>query len=331
MTTKSTPAGWEPPSPAWQTIWDSDVAFLVAGYFGIQSPRPEPLSLWAEAAFSRAHGPASIEQGTFVDKKGVLNHLYIAYWKGTDYEKWWAIDQNRLWWDSSDRLQEDTGYWREIIHIPLDHLETLHSTDIPHGIGTLGSGIEGPLVEHGYSGAMRDRIPLYDHEDLKETCNIHTGLTAQVSENGQRVLIHPARNMCVIRSGQNWSFCDEEQKAYYLKKVQPVLAKGMQFLQEHPDETSCYSMRYVRKTDRNWNAMAESFGLGYATDVYAFENWAKSHPTHVRIFDQFMQMVELFGEGLALRLWHEVSVLPAQGCEFTYIGCHSDTGLLGYI
>lgn len=79
-----------------------------------------------------------------------------------------------------------------------------------------------------------------------------------------------------------------------------------------------------------WDATERTFGLGYVPDVHAFEQWAKSHPGHLAIFDGFLQIVETFGDSLSLRLWHEVTALPNDGCEFEYIACHSDTGLLGY-
>ena len=79
-----------------------------------------------------------------------------------------------------------------------------------------------------------------------------------------------------------------------------------------------------------WGATEQTFGLGYATDVHAFEQWAKSHASHLAIFDGFLQIVETFGHSLSLRLWHEVTALPNDGCEFEHIACHSDTGLLGY-
>ncbi len=140
----------------------------------------------------------------------------------------------------------------------------------------------------------------------------------------------PPEKMCVIRSGQNWSFCDDEEKAYYLENVHPVLLEGMRFLRDNPVATNCYSLRFVDKKDHDWGAVEQSFSLGYATDIYAFENWAKSHPTHLAITGSFMKMVETFGEEMRLRLWHEVSVLPKDDCEFEYIGCHPKTGLLSY-
>ena len=85
---------------------------------------------------------------------------------------------------------------------------------------------------------------------------------------------------------------------------------------------------FVTETDATGSPLDRTFGLGYGLDIYAFESWAKSHPTHVAIFDRFLEMAGTFGEAMRLKLWHEVSVMPPGGAEFEYIGCHNQTGLL---
>ena len=86
----------------------------------------------------------------------------------------------------------------------------------------------------------------------------------------------------------------------------------------------------MQNTDHNGDPLDQTFGLGYALDIYAFEEWAKSHPTHLKIFDQFMGHAGKFGENMLLRLWHEVSVMTGTDAEFEYINCNQRTGLLPY-
>ena len=330
MPVNNMPPDWVPPAPAWQSRWQADEEPLVVGYFGIQADAPGPLESWARSAFQGDHRPAAVEQGRYVDQQGASNFIYIAYWRQSDYQAWWDLATSSDWWRSDERAAEDVGYWREIFNMPLDHLETLHSTETPYGVGTLTAEVEGPIAEHGYAGAMRDRIALSGNDDLRATVEISTPMAAESTQAGRRVLLRPPHKMSVIRSGQNWSLCESQERAHYLQKVQPVLLEGMRYLRDNPVETNCYSLRFVEKTDTDWSPTDESFGLGYATDVHAFEEWAKSHPTHLAIFDSFLKMVEQFGESMKLRLWHEVSVLPGHGCECEYIGCHTDTGLLRY-
>ena len=324
------PAGWEPPAPAWQSVWQDTSDPLVAAYFGIQAAESTLLDNWATQAFSTACVPASVEQGMYIDQNGATNYLYIAYWRYSEYQRWWALKENCGWWADDRRLADGVGYWREVILMPFERFETLHSTPTPHGIGVAADGVDGPIREHGYAGGMRDRIQLSDTQTLKNPATVAAPLQSQTSSAGNRVVVTPPENMCVIRSGQNWSFCDAEEKDYYLNNLHPVLLEGMRFLRDNPIETNCYCLRFVDKKDNAWGTIEQSFGLGYATDVYAFEQWAKSHPTHLAIFGGFMDMVGIFGEAMKLRLWHEVTALPKQGCEFEYIACHEKTGLLNY-
>ncbi|MCL2916021.1 phenylacetaldoxime dehydratase family protein [Shewanella corallii] len=323
------PENWQPPAPAWAAKWQGESNFVVA-YFGCQSSCIDSLSEWAINALNANHGPLRIEQGTFTDNAGVSNHLYIAYWLASEYQQWWNCAANNQWWRDEQREQEGVGFFREIISMPIERFETLHSTTTPHGISTTAQTLEGPIMEHGYAGAMRDRIPLSATESLQNQFDASVQFQATRNTNNKRVIVTPPENLCVIRSGQNWSECDEEQKRMYLSKVHPTLKKGMAFLQNNPAKSGCLSMRFVDVKDENWQPMEQSFGLGLATDIYAFEEWAKSHATHLAIFERFMEMVMTFGDNLQLKLWHEVSVLPAEECEFEYINCHPETGLLKY-
>ena len=324
------PPNWEPPAPAWQSYWQEKADPLVAGYFGVQAEQPSLLDKWATTAFSEEHAPFRVERGLHTGHGETSDYLYIAYWRRSKYLQWW--ERAQAWWNDGRRLREGVGCWREIITMPFDRFETLHSTESPHGISVSADGMDGPIKEHGYPGGMRDRIPLSDFHDLRAAGSFDTRLEARTAGGGKRVVVRPPENMCVIRSGQNWSYCTGEEKAYYLEKLHPVLLEGMRYLRENPAESNCYSLRFVDKRDDSWGATEQSFGLGYSLDVHAFEEWAKSHPTHLAIFRHFFKMVDTFGpEDMRLRLWHEVTALPNQGCEFEYLCCHPKTGLLRYI
>jgi len=74
--------------------------------------------------------------------------------------------------------------------------------------------------------------------------------------------------------------------------------------------------------------LPRSFGLAHFVSLQHLEDWAHSHPTHLRIYSEFLSMAKTMGDGLQLRLWHEVAVLPAHDQIFEYLNCHSGTGLL---
>lgn len=328
MPRNNMPEDWDPPAPAWSSEWQNKEDPLVTGYYGIQSSSPNLLEQWASVAFTGNAAPFSVEKGKFTDQIGTVNYLYIAYWRLSDYQQWWP--QHSGWWSDDGRLTEGVGYWREVITMPFDRFETLHSTEHQYGVGVSADGMHGPIKEHGYPGGARDRIPLSSTESLITGADIHAGLQTNRKSTESRVVVVPPEGMCTIRSGQDWTYCGETEKTHYLGKLHPVLIKGMSFLTDNPEETNCYSMRFIDNVEDDWGDMEQTFGLGYATDIYAFENWAKSHPTHLAIFDGFLNMVDTFGQEMRLRLWHEVVVLPKQGCEFEYISCHEQTGLLPY-
>jgi aldoxime dehydratase len=231
------------------------------------------------------------------------------------YQQWWQQDAVQGWWQDSAREQEGRPYWREAFAMEDKRFETLHSTPNAHGVSVSAEHIEGPTREHGYSGGMRDRIPQSELEPLSALQG------AERSDNGTRTRLVLPQNTCVIRSGQNWGACDDAQRAFYLEKVHPVLQEGMRFLRDEGADSGCLLMRFAECCDTDWQPITQSFGLGYARDIAVFENWARSHPTHVAIFDTFMQMVEQFGENLTLQLWHEVTVVGKAGIDCEYINC----------
>lgn len=331
MPQNSMPDNWQPPAPAWQGDWKNTDIPLIVGYFGIQADSPDKLETWAQEALYGLHAPLRVEQSAYTDQANITNYVFICYWRNDEYQKWWGMPPHCGWWQDKKRLEDGVGYWREIISMPHERFETLNSSTEPHGVSAVADNLVGPIEEHGYDGGMRDRIALSDDQSLRNTFDTSNKASSNTSDGGRRVVVYPPENTCVIRSGQNWSDCDDEQAAFYVDKVHPVLQKGMRFFRDNPVDTHCYCMRFMDTKDTHWRGLKQSFGLGYGTDIYAFEDWAKSHPTHIAILQRFMEMVGNFGENLQLKLWHEVTVLPKDGCEFEYLCCHKKTGLLNYI
>lgn len=137
-------------------------------------------------------------------------------------------------------------------------------------------------------------------------------------------------NLAIIRSGQDWTDCGGEELAQYNESVRPALVAGMNFLRDHADETGCCDLRFAEETSRDGSPMKKTFGLGYFLTLGHLEKWASTHPTHLAIFSKFLTMARVHGTNLKLKLWHEVSVLPAANQIFEYVNCHPETGLLPY-
>lgn len=323
---KNTPPNWQPPAPAWQSVWHSDEAFVVS-YFALQGDQPELLEAWVGAELKPSR-VLSLEQAVYHTAEQGKNYIYICYWRESDYQQWWPQAQSS-WFELANNKPQH-GFWREVFYLPHSHFETLHSSDTPHGLGETQDDINGPMLEHGYPGGARDRIALSEHQSLRATRSLGEGLDATVDSEIQHYKFLLPANICMIRSGQNWSACGPEQKQNYLDNVHPKLEKGMEYLRCNPTESGCYSMRLVSKTDRSWRKVEQTFGLGYACDIHAFEDWAKSHPSHLAIFSSFMQMAGLYGESLELKLWHEMAISSNAGSEAEYFYCHPSTGFIPY-
>ncbi|GAA6152771.1 phenylacetaldoxime dehydratase family protein [Pseudoteredinibacter isoporae] len=323
------PPNWQPPAPAWQALWKDTTALRVA-YFAVQASTPALLDVWQQQTliadqFPLPVGPLLVERGHFVDAAGQDNFLLISYWRETEYERWWSVASDR-WYQLAETTEQ--GLWRETMSLPHEHFETLLSSPDTHGVASSGDDLEGPILEHGYPGGMRDRIACCALGDVRG------GAAPRALSEAQHesiVRIPAPSNLCMIRSGQDWGHCNEEQANDYLRNVHPVLQKGMDYLRDQGEECACYSMRLVNVLDEHWQATQQTFGLGYAKDIFAFEEWAKSHPTHLDIFGKFMVMAEKYGETLQLQLWHEVAVCPDGGGEFEYIQCHDKTGILPFV
>ena len=326
------PEDFEPPVPAWMAKWPASVGRLTTAVFACQGWVGERWTAWVDDALmaQQPHAPRLAEQARYVDAAGQSNTVAIAYWLNDDYDHWWQSSGAADWWASDRRLEDHCGYWREVFHVPTERIETLHSTPNSHGIATLADDLEGPVREHAYPGAARDRIPVSGVESLRGPDTATRPVSAAFADNRRRVRVTPPRNMCVIRSGQDWSRCDEAERRFYLDEVEPSLVTGMDYLRDNPVESRCLSMRLMHNVDPAGQPLDQTFGLGYALDIYAFEDWAKSHPTHLKIFDQFMGHAGRFGDDMRLRLWHEVSVMSGDNGEFEYIDCNAGTGLLRY-
>ena len=91
----------------------------------------------------------------------------ICYWTSQEsFDNWLASPWVAEWWDDDARLNGAVGYWREVIFAPMERLETLFSSEDVAGMATLASRVTGPVQEHAYWGAMRDRMPASEYNDF---------------------------------------------------------------------------------------------------------------------------------------------------------------------
>jgi aldoxime dehydratase len=296
-------------------------------YFGVQHPGAGPLAASQAAlariagAFGASDGPGSWDRARYRDEAGYTNILSIGYRDAPEaFDRWFAAHGTA--WTHPSQAAKGLGTFVEVLRPAVERFETLFSSTAPEGVAAISERMSDPVREHAYWGGARDRIPLSQTHDLKPS-----GSPRVITEGAlQRVLPH--ENICLIRSGQDWTATREEERRLYLRDVEPVLRAGMDFLRDDGLTVGCFANRYMTVLDRNGRDSERTFGMSWWRGLSELERWAESHPTHVAIFGAAMKYLGALGSAAQLRLHHEVTVAAADEQHFEYLGCHSDTGML---
>ena len=322
------PEGWKPPYPAWSADIGSLPTATIA-HVGVQSQARNGEQALSEirSLLDQSESAAWTDRARFVDAAGYRNDVLISYWKEPrDFAAWAETGPFGAWWDDPMRESCGLGFYLEVMQPAPDRLETLNSSpEFVAGSAHLAPNLRGPIDEHGYWGAMRDRIARSANDPLDGQTVAGAGKS---ESRGGRRRVAGQPNLCMIRSGQDWKLCKGEERRRYLSEVHPHLVAGMDFLQKRGAEVGCHACRFMTELDADQREMERSFGLAYFRSLEDLERWAQSHPTHLAIFDNFVAMASALEAPPNLRLWHEVAVLEAAGQRFEYVNCHPQTGLL---
>jgi aldoxime dehydratase len=318
---------YQPPYPSFVARHRPAVEKVVMGYFGVQyagtaPPAQDEALAWIAKAFAAADGPRHWDRAAYVDENGFSNVVSVAYWdERSAFDAWFPAAREGWTGAKSDRL--GVGSFIEVLSPSVDNYETLFSSlGRPEGVAMLAEGMSGEVTEHAYWGGMRDRIP------ASQTSEMAPGGAPSLIRDGARIRVKPHENICLIRSGQDWSDTDAAERRMYLDDVEPVLRAGMEFLRDEGLAIGCFANRYMTLLDRDGRPTEKSYGMSWWNSLAALERWAESHPTHVRIFGAAMQYLSRLGPAAKLRLYHEVTVAPAADQFFEYLNCHGRTGML---
>lgn len=321
---------YEPPFPMFVGRADTDLTQVVMAYLGVQfheEYRQKAVVAMQHMvdSFNLDNGPDHHDMTFHVDNQGFGNFIVVGYWRDPSaYCRWMRLPEIEQWWSSDERLDEELGYFREIIAPRAEQFETLYAfkEDLP-GVGALMDNLSGEIQEHGYWGSVRDRIPASQNDWLQPGGELR--IIAGDPAAGGRVVVQGHDNITLIRSGQDWAEADEQERQLYFNEMLPPLQAGMDFLRDEGHAHGCYSNRFVRNVDRDGNLLDIAYDIGFWRSLDRLERWAESHPTHLRIFTTFFKVVT----GLQkLRLYHEVSVSDARFQTFEYINCHPGTGMM---
>jgi aldoxime dehydratase len=296
-------------------------------YFGLQyhaSSMPESAegALRAMAtAFTHANGPGHWDRARYVDEEGFTNIISIGYWDAPDsFDAWYA--RHGATWASGALASSAFGTFTEIVRPATERFETLFSSDVLEGVACLSVGLSGVVQEHAYWGGARDRIPLSQTNDMGPVGE------PRVVTRGLHQRVTPHENICLIRSGQDWTATQLEERRMYVQDVEPVLRAGMNFLRDEGLTVGCFANRYMTVVDDTGRTSEKTFGMSWWKSLAALECWAESHPTHLAIFGAAMKYLGALGPAAKLKLYHEVTVAAADQQYFEYYNCHAGTGML---
>lgn len=342
----STPTNYVPPFPAYCARFPQKMDNLVMAIIGAQYLSPSnnngsgiPTLKSFITGAPEAIQPSFWEVAAVTDKEGAANTAILAYWPGAEEHKNWEEKSGfAKWWQSIDRESDGHGWFQEILRPSVERFETVFSNnENPEGAANMQEKISGEMEEHAYWGSMRDRLAAAQDDTLEgENGRASNAATSNAKRNGNsptRIRVPGKKNLCVIRSGQDWSDTLPAERKLYLDTMHPVLTEGMNFLRDEGRQIGCYAMNLWDVVDTNtYDVNRErTFGLGYFDDLASLEYWSKSHQTHINIFGGFLVYAKKLNNVLSLRLFHEIYVLEPSQQIFEYIGCHDETGMLSAV
>ena len=206
----------------------------------------------------------------------------------------------------------------------VERYETLFSApDRAEGIAVLAEAMSDVVMEHAYWGGARDRIPASQTDAMAPLGE------PELLRDGALVTVRGHEHLCLIRSGQDWSDTEAEERRMYLEDVEPVLRAGMDFLRDDGRAIGCFANRYARGRDRRRTADREELRHELVAEpgrAGALGRVASDPRRDLRRGDEVP---------VDARPGREAEAVPrgdawprADEQLFEYLGCHDRTGLL---
>lgn len=124
----------------------------------------------------------------------------------------------------------------------------------------------------------------------------------------------------IVRSGQWWELCGEEERISYEEGLQGTLMQGMKFLWDNAEKTGTIGLRFLQNIDEEGNLLRETCGAGFQRNWADLEKWSSRHPSHlggrngpkdivltlthhIAIYNGMMAHAKKFGDGRKLMTW----------------------------
>lgn len=320
------PEGFVPVHSSFSARFSPKVESLTIGYIGLQSAEDageiDEVLARTLAAFARADGPLFWDVASHVDDQGYRNRVVAAYWRDEAANRRWEQQLGPDWWYRGLDPKGQLGSFREVIRPSLSDTETTFSHRHPEGYARIADAMSGDTDTHEYWGSARDRIPRAQTDELPPQGQpAASSACADTDTLGRLVEVTPHENLCLLRSGQDWSETEEAERAFYLGQVKPLLEAGMDELNLDGVRLGCYFNRYLQLTE------GRSYSLSAWHSLADLEAWVKAD-THLRIWAAGIKHYKRAGPEARLRLYHELAVLPAANQTYAYFNCHRRTGML---
>ena len=202
--TRRIPNDYAPPVPAYVARFKPEVKRVIMAYFGVQFRGDEPASTqqaldWIAARFVSAEGATHWDRAHYIDEAGFTNVVSVGYWDDHDkFERWFPPARKE--WTAEYGFLQNLGRFIEVLSPAVQGYETLFSTlGRAEGVAVLAEMMSGEIQEHAYWGGMRDRIPLSQTDEMPPVGNVRH------IRDGLCIRVIPNENLCLIRSGQDWS------------------------------------------------------------------------------------------------------------------------------
>jgi aldoxime dehydratase len=265
------PDDYKPPFPAFMARYKPNVKRVVMAYFGIQY-RGDPPSdseqalQWIADRFALVNGAAHWDRARYIDEAGFVNVVSVAYWdQQAQFDAWFPAVRDE--WTGERHRNDGAGRFIEILSPSVEGYEAmLSSLGSVEGVAVLAGETSGEIQEHAYWGSMRDRIPLSQTSEMAPAGS--PGFVCEAS----RIRVIPHDNLCLIRSGQDWSETEALERKMYLDDVEPVLKEGMDFLRDDGLAIGCYANRYMTMLASDGTSVEKSYGMSWWKSLASLEN-----------------------------------------------------------
>jgi aldoxime dehydratase len=323
------PPDFKPTVASYSARFAPTVKTLPMAYIGVQYKQASSDVVQAidtvAAAFQSGGGPGFWDRAEYVDELGYTNAVLVGYWDSKDDHANWEAGLPRDWWHPGAVLDGEIGFFLECYTPSVADTETTYGHQYPEGYANLASHMSGPTDTHGYWGSARDRIARSQTDSLEAQGEPQVTSNWDGTTLGRHIVVDPHENLCLLRSGQDWTDVGPEERDFYLRDVKPSLDRGMRYIRDEGKAVGCYFNRYMTVVTKQ-GAVDKTYSLSAWHSLNELEAWVKTD-SHLEIFAAGMKHYLTFAKPM-LRLYHEMFVVRASGQHFEYFNCHQKTGML---